>query len=145
MGKWEPSSPPSQVVACALKRLALAREIATKLHPGSALLAPSLCTFWTDLLALFAASGGKLSALRMEGAMGKHATPRQHLRSTMRFARRTARWHGHALGPWRQASPRRHESECQKCGAVAFIETDFPGDAELIGDVRHFAHRFLRN
>jgi hypothetical protein len=74
--------------------------------------------------------------------MTKSMPPRQHLRRVMRFARRTARQHGHSLGPWceRQASPFwRREAECQKCGAIAFIEsevdpTKFPGEPELIGD-----------
>jgi len=74
--------------------------------------------------------------------LDQRTPPRQHLRRLMRFARRTARWHGHSLGPWRQqqGSPFwRREAECKKCGAIAFIESEvdpakFLGDAELIGD-----------
>jgi hypothetical protein len=69
--------------------------------------------------------------------MAKRIPPRQHLRRTKRFARRTARWHGHSLGHWCDTSPLRREAQCEKCGAVAFIEGDpakLHNELELIGD-----------
>lgn len=71
----------------------------------------------------------------------------------MRFAKRTARWPGHSLGPWRerQALPFwRRETECKKCGAIAFIESEidprkFPSEPELIGDALRSRVSFNRD
>jgi hypothetical protein len=78
--------------------------------------------------------------------MAKRIPPRQHLRRTMRFARRAARWHGHALGPWRGTSPLRRAAECEKCGAVAFIAGDpakLHSELELIGDALSQRCKFI--
>ena len=79
--------------------------------------------------------------------MVKRFPPRQQLRRLQRFARRTARYHGHALGPWREASPFwRREAQCTKCDAVAFISSEVDpakssGDVQLIGDALTVACR----